>query len=252
MNIMKAFSIFLLCLFLVSCTQENTGYIHNVDPFIGTGGHGHTYPGAVVPHGMVQLSPDTRTNGWDACSGYHYDDGSLIGFSHTHLSGTGIGDLGDILFLPYTNELKTVAPNGDDKEATFGSAFSHRKETAIPGYYSVHLDDYNIDVELTATCRAGFHRYTFPDSEEAGLYIDLTRTIHDRYLAGSELEVVGDCWIRGMKQVAGWAPNRYIYFYACFSEPFTCTVDENRKAYLQFGKTTKDKQILAKVGISFV
>lgn len=250
---MKTLSNLLLCFLLFSCAQENANYIQNVDPFIGTGGHGHTYPGAVVPHGMVQLSPDTRTNGWDACSGYHYDDASLIGFSHTHLSGTGIGDLGDILFLPYTNELKTVAPNGNDTEAVFGSAFSHQRETAIPGYYGVHLDDYNIDVELTATCRTGFHRYTFPDSEKAGLYIDLARTIHNRHLVGSELEAVGDREIRGMKQVAGWAPNRYIYFYARFSEPFTCTVvDENKKACLHFGKTAKGKQILAKIGISFV
>jgi predicted alpha-1,2-mannosidase len=241
-----------LSLLLISCTQEKTGYIQNVDPFIGTGGHGHTYPGAVVPHGMVQLSPDTRTNGWDGCSGYHYDDAGLIGFSHTHLSGTGIGDLGDILFLPYTNELKTVAPNGEDKEAVFGSAFSHEKEKAIPGYYSVHLDDYDVEVELTATCRAGFHRYTFPDAGKAGLYIDLARTIHDRRLVASELRATGDYEIQGMKQVAGWAPNRYIYFYARFSEPFTCTVDENRKACLQFGKTVSGKQVLAKVGISFV
>jgi predicted alpha-1,2-mannosidase len=249
---MKNLSIISLFFVIFSCSQGNTGYIQNVDPFIGTGGHGHTYPGAVVPHGMVQLSPDTRTDGWDACSGYHYDDASLIGFSHTHLSGTGIGDLGDILFLPYVNELKTIAPNGDDKEAVFGSAFSHRKETAIPGYYSVHLDDYNIDVELTATCRAGFHRYTFPASGKAGLYIDLVRTIHNRHLAGSELKAISDREIQGMKHVKGWAPDRYIYFYARFSEPFTCTVDENKKAFLQFGETAKGKQVLAKVGISFV
>jgi predicted alpha-1,2-mannosidase len=249
---MKIVSIFFLGFLLISCTPKNTGYIRNVDPFIGTGGHGHTYPGAVLPHGMVQLSPDTRTNGWDACSGYHYDDASIIGFSHTHLSGTGIGDLGDILFLPYINDLKTVAPNGDDKEAVFGSAFSHKKERAIPGYYSVHLDDYNIEVELTATCRAGFHRYTFPDAEKTGLYIDLTRTIHDGRLLASELQAIGDYEIQGMKQVAGWATNRYIYFYARFSEPFTCTVDENRKDCLQFGKTANGKQIMTKVGISFV
>ena len=236
----------------VGCSKNETEPLHEVNLFIGTGGHGHTYPGAVVPHGMVQLSPDTRTVGWDACSGYHYDDATLIGFSHTHLSGTGIGDLGDILFLPYTNELKTVAPNGDDKKASFGSAFSHKKETAIPGYYSVYLDDYNIGVELTATSRAGFHRYTFPASEKSGLYIDLTRTIHDRRLVDSELTAVSDREIQGMKQVAGWAPNRYIYFYASFSEPFTCTADDNKKAYLQFGETVKEKQILVKVGISFV
>jgi predicted alpha-1,2-mannosidase len=249
---MKNLSVLCLFFFLFSCEQEKTGYIQNVDPFIGTGGHGHTYPGAVIPHGMVQLSPDTRTNGWDACSGYHYDDASLIGFSHTHLSGTGIGDLGDVLFLPYTNELKSVAPNGDDREAVFGSAFSHKKETAIPGYYSVHLDDYNLDVELTATCHAGFHRYTFPASEKAGLYIDLARTIHNRHLVASELKAISDHEIQGMKQVSGWAPNRYVYFYARFSEPFTCTVDENQKACLQFGETAKGKQVLAKVGISFV
>ncbi|GHT62155.1 alpha-1 2-mannosidase [Bacteroidia bacterium] len=201
---------------------------------------------------MVQLSPDTRTNGWDACSGYHYDDASLIGFSHTHLSGTGIGDLGDVLFLPYSNELKTVGPNGEDSEAVFGSAFSHKKETATPGYYSVHLDDYNLDVELTATGHAGFHRYTFPDTEKAGLYIDLTRTIHNRRLVNSELKAISDHEIQGMKQVQGWAPNRYVYFYASFSEPFTCSVDDNKKAYLEFGKTAKGKQVLAKVGISFV
>jgi predicted alpha-1,2-mannosidase len=252
MNLMKNFFIVPLCFFLFSCSQENTGYIQNVNPFIGTGGHGHTYPGAVVPHGMVQLSPDSRTNGWDACSGYHYDDASLIGFSHTHLSGTGIGDLGDVLFLPYTGELKTVAPNGDDSQAAFGSAFSHNKETATPGYYSVHLDDYNVDAELTATCRAGFHRYTFPASGNTGLYIDLTRTIHNRYLVASELKAISEYEIQGMKRVNGWAPNRYVYFYARFSEPFTCMVKENKTACLQFGETANNKQVLAKVGISFV
>jgi predicted alpha-1,2-mannosidase len=252
MNILKNFFFICFCLFFFSCSQENAGYIRYVDPFIGTGGHGHTYPGAVVPHGMVQLSPDTRTNGWDACSGYHYDDASLIGFSHTHLSGTGIGDLGDVLFLPYTDELKTVAPNGDDREAVFGSSFSHLKETSEPGYYSVHLDDYGVDVELTATCHAGFHRYTFPASEEAGLYIDLTRTIHNRRLVASELTAISDSEIQGMKRVNGWAPDRYVYFYARFSAPFTCTVNENKKARLHFGETAKGKQVSVKVGISFV
>ena len=247
-----SFYLFILSFIFVACSTKEADALHEVNLFIGTGGHGHTYPGAVVPHGMVQLSPDTRTNGWDACSGYHYSDESLIGFSHTHLSGTGIGDLGDILFLPYTNELKTVAPNGDDRVAAFGSAFSHKKETATPGYYSVHLDDYDVDVELTATCHAGFHRYTFPASSQAGIYIDLTRTIYSHQLVNSELKAISDHEIQGMKQVRGWAPNRYIYFYAIFSEPFTCALDENKKAYLKFGETAKDKQILVKVGISFV
>ena len=251
-NLFCLFILFAVIFVATTCSKKEAEYTKSVNLFIGTGGHGHTYPGATLPHGMVQLSPDTRTNGWDACSGYHYDDANLIGFSHTHLSGTGIGDLGDVLFLPYINELKTIVPNADDKEAVFGSAFSHQKEIAAPGYYSVHLDDYNIDVELTATCRAGFHRYTFPASEKAGLYIDLERTIHNRSLVDSELKVISDQEIQGMKNVKGWAPNRYVYFYAKFSEPFTCTVDKNKKAYLQFGKTAKGKQVLAKVGISFV
>ncbi len=249
---MKTQNLFLLLLPLVilSCSSEKMDYTSLVNPFIGTGGHGHTYPGATLPHGMVQLSPDTRTNGWDACSGYHYDDTTLIGFSHTHLSGTGIGDLGDVLFLPFSNELQTVTPNGEDKKPSFGSHFSHKKEKASPGYYSVHLDSYNVDVELTATMHAGFHRYTFPKDKKAGLYIDLTRTIHDRRLLASELTVISETEVQGMKHVSGWAPDRYVYFYAKFSEPFTATVDDNKKAILTFNN--KKEQVLVKVGISLV
>ncbi|MDR0864391.1 MAG: GH92 family glycosyl hydrolase [Candidatus Symbiothrix sp.] len=241
-----------------ACSEKETDYTQQVNPFIGTGGHGHTYPGAVVPHGLVQLSPDTRTNGWDACAGYHYDDQTLIGFSHTHLSGTGIGDLGDVLFLPYAGDLQFVAPNGDDQKQHPGSSFSHKNETAVPGYYKVHLDDYEVDVELTATAHAGFHRYTFPQSEGTGVFVDLARTIHDRELVDFELKAVNEYEIRGMKQVKGWAPNRYVYFYAQFSEPFTFTkvggaeIVQASVTLLQFGKTSKGKQILAKVGISFV
>jgi predicted alpha-1,2-mannosidase len=233
-----------------SCSVTKMDYTTFVNPFIGTGGHGHTYPGATLPHGMVQLSPDTRTIGWDACAGYHYDDTTLIGFSHTHLSGTGIGDLGDILFLPFTNELQKVAPNGEDKFEVYGSSFSHKNEKALPGYYSVHLESYNVDVELTTTMRSGFHRYTYPKNEKAGLYVDLTRTIHDRRLNASELTIVSDTEIQGMKHVSGWAPDRYIYFYAQFSEPFTAKVDDNKKAVLFFNEA--GKQVLIKVGLSLV
>src|SRR5262249_38140182 len=125
-----------------------------VNPFIGTGGHGHTFPGAIVPFGMVQLSPDTRLIGWDGCSGYHYSDSIIYGFSHTHLSGTGISDYGDILLLPTLKNPRSVG-------------FQHRNETSAPGYYSVKLDDDNIFVELTATARVGLHRYTFPKTENA-------------------------------------------------------------------------------------
>lgn len=244
------FLYFLLCCCLFSCKSSGQDYTALVNPFIGTGGHGHTYPGAVLPHGLVQLSPDTRNEGWDACSGYHYTDNYLIGFSHTHLSGTGIGDLGDILFLPYSGQLTKAI--GADKKVRFGSSFSHDKEKASPAYYSVHLDDYDIEAELTASLHAGFHRYTFPQSENPGLFIDLTRTIHDRGLVHSELQAVSAYEIQGMKQVKGWAPNRYVYFYAQFSEPFIATIEANATAYLKFEKTNKGKQILAKVGISFV
>lgn len=242
--------VLLIPIFIFSCTVKETDYTKFVDPFIGTGGHGHTYPGATLPHGMVQLSPDTRTNGWDACSGYHFDDSSLIGFSHTHLSGTGIGDLGDVLFLPFTNELQKVAPNGEDRDSVWGSAFSHKNEVAVPGYYGVHLENYNVDVELTSSLRTGFHRYTFPEDKQAGVYIDLTRTIHNRQLLNSEINVISDTEIQGMKHVRGWAPDRYLYFYATFSEPFTANVEDNKKAVLSFKNQTS--QVLVKVALSLV
>jgi len=247
------FYLFVLSVNFTACSKKGTDALQQpVNLFIGTGGHGHTYPGVSLPHGMVQLSPDTRTNGWDACSGYHYDDSSLIGFSHTHLSGTGIGDLGDILFLPYSGELKSVAPNGDDKESSFGSAFSHNDETASPGYYSVILKDYNVRAELTASLHAGFHRYTFPKDKQACVYINLARTIHNRQLAQSEIKVINDHEIQGMKHVHGWAPNRYVYFYTQFSEPFEYTMDDSAHINLRFKPVVQGKQLLAKTGISFV
>jgi len=130
----------------ISLAQKDRQLISYVNPFIGTGGHGHTYPGATRPFGMMQLSPDTRLDGWDGCSGYHYSDTEIFGFSHTHLSGTGVSDYGDILLMP-TN--KVVFNNGADGKEGYKSTFSHDKEVAEPGYYKVHLDDTNIDVELT-------------------------------------------------------------------------------------------------------
>ncbi|NNU34530.1 hypothetical protein HK413_11180 [Mucilaginibacter sp. S1162] len=133
---------------------------------MGTGGHGHTYPGAVMPFGMVQLSPDTRLEGWDGCSGYHYTDSVVYGFSHTHLSGTGIADYCDILFMPTTGTPQF-------KNTAYSSPFKKKNETASPGYYKTRLDKYNIGVELTATTRAGMHRYSYPSSPEANIIIDL-------------------------------------------------------------------------------
>ncbi len=149
-----------------------------VNIFWGTGGHGHTYPGATVPFGMVQLSPDTYHDDWDWCSGYHDSDVTIMGFSHTHLSGTGCGDLLDFLVVPRTGDVRLVP--GDRKLAAEGKGdgyrtrFSHEDEHAHPGYYSVLLKDTGIHAELTATERAGFHRYTFPESDTSHIVLDLT------------------------------------------------------------------------------
>jgi predicted alpha-1,2-mannosidase len=256
----------LLVFVLSSCQKAEKTPVEYVNPFIGTGGHGHTYPGAAVPHGLVQLSPDTRFAGWDACAGYYHDDTTLRGFSHTHLSGTGIGDYGDFLFLPYTGALVEVAPNGEDKTGGFGSKFSHEQETASPGYYKTLLQDYNVLAELTASQHAGFHRYTYPEAEKSGVFIDLTTSVQERNVVHAELKVLSDTEITGMRQVKGWAPNRYVYFYAKFSKPFTCDIEADGqllkdstdvannklKAFLDFGNTQKDEEVTVRVGISFV
>jgi len=239
--------------------------VDEVNPFIGTGGHGHTFPGATTPNGMVQLSPDTRTLGWDACAGYHYSDSSILGFSHTHLSGTGIGDMGDILFMPCTGEPKIQPGTPEDPDAGYRSRFSHDNEHAEPGYYRVRLLDYNVDVELTATPRAGFHRYTYPKDSRASLVIDLAHTIHGHRNPVTELRVINDTEIEGYKRTRGWAQNHHVYFHAKFSQPFACTLYENgeeftgkwavasgnTKAVLTF-TGDKSEPVLAKVGISAV
>lgn len=236
-----------------------------VNPFIGTGGHGHTFPGATTPNGMVQLSPDTRTLEWDACAGYHYSDSSILGFSHTHLSGTGIGDLGDVLFMPCTGDPQIVPGPVDDPDAGYRSRFSHDDEQAEPGYYRVRLIDGGIDVELTAAPRAGFHRYTFPDGAQASVVIDLAHTIHGHQNPLTEFRVINDTEIEGYKRTRGWAQNHHVYFHAKFNRPFTCTLYENgavrsgnwavatgnTQAVLRFAGT-ESSQVLAKVGISAV
>src|SRR4026209_2868616 len=182
-------SLIFLCLLILApqvfAQRDLTRY---VNPFIGTGGHGHTFPGAIVPFGMVQLSPDTRLTGWDGCSGYHYSDSRIYGFSHTHLSGTGISDYGDILLIP------TV---GRD----YSGRFQHRNETASPGYYSVKLDDENILVELTTTARVGMHRYTFPATDDANIVIDLA---HRDKVLDSDLRVTSKTTVVGWRRSQAW------------------------------------------------
>jgi predicted alpha-1,2-mannosidase len=226
----RTFIFGLLALMQFSCSSsDENDLIKYVNPFIGTDEHGHTYPGAVVPFGMVQLSPDTRTLGWDASSGYHYSDSSVLGFSHTHLSGTGIGDYGDILFMPVTGNPGIVQGDEQNPDSGYRSRFSKSSEVASPGYYKVFLDDYDIEVELTATTRTGFHRYTYPESSEKGLIIDLEHTIHNHRNFPGEIRIVNDHEIEGFKHTHGWAQNHKVYFRAVFSEKFDAVLYSNNQ-----------------------
>jgi len=245
--------------------EDFTKYVNN---FVGTGGHGHTHPAAAVPFGMVQIGPDTFNEGWDWCSGYHYSDSSIMGFSHTHLSGTGVGDMMDVMVMPMTGELRTEPGTREKPGSGYRSRFSHSKESATPGYYSVMLDDYGIKAELTATERAGFHRYAFPKSEQSHILIDLNH----RYMSGSSkvleaaLNIEGETLITGFRRVQCWAPNRHVYFAMRFSKPFTgagIVADGRRdassrhargtnlKAWVDY-RTEAGEQILVKVGLSGV
>ena len=193
------------------------------DPTIGTGGHGHTYPGATVPFGMVQASPDTHTEGWDWCSGYHRSDTSIAGFSQTHLSGTGVGDMLDVLLMPTVGPL-TLEPGTREKpEGGYRSRFSHAEEKATPGYYSVRLADSGIRVELTATERVAVHRYTFPKSDAAHVVLDLVHMYGGDGIRGAQIRVLDDRTIVGGRQVDRWAKDRHVYFAARFSKPFAAS-----------------------------
>ncbi len=201
---------------IISC-KESKNNINYVDPFIGTDGHGHTFPGASRPFGAIQLSPDTRKGNWDACSGYHYSDTTLFGFSHTHLSGTGVIDLGDVLFRP-----TTVNMINSDKEFTYPkmAKFSHDKEIASPGYYSVLLEEDNINVELTSSLRTGFHKYKFPNNSNKYVLIDLEHSLDDEHIFETEFKYESDHIISGMRRTRGWSENQVVYFVAEFSSDF--------------------------------
>lgn len=256
--------------------KDNTDYAAYVNPFIGTGGHGHTFPGAVVSNGMIHPSPDTRIYGWDACSGYYIADSIINGFSHLHLSGTGCGDYGEVLLMPTVGEQRTAltadraagatfAATGDSPAQTlpYASAFSHQNETATPGYYSVFLDTYGVKAELTASKRVALHRYTFPESTESGFILDLDYSLQGQTNRALSIEVVNDSTLRGHKNTNSWAWRHDVYFEAVFSKPFSCEVltdsipQKNgsfkpvKKALLRFS-TAKDEQVLAKVALSSV
>ena len=196
-------------------SESKTDYTELVNPFIGTDFTGNTYPGAQAPFGMVQLSPDNGLGGWDRISGYFYPDSTIAGFSHTHLSGTGAGDLYDILFMPVT------LPYNETAEGGLGiySKFSHNDEEASAGYYRVKLQDYNINVELTATPRCGVQRYTFPKAESM-VVLNLKKAMNWDFTMDSQIEVVDSCNIRGYRFSEGWARGQKVYFATRFSRPF--------------------------------
>lgn len=218
-----------MCLWLMAAPllADNPGEraYADVDPFIGTGGEGHTYPGATVPFGMVQLSPDTRIQprkdayGWAA--GYRHDDRTIVGFSHTHFSGTGHSDLGDVLLMPISGEVKLERGNPDQPGSGYTSRFRHDDETAQPGYYAVTLDDYGVRAELTATARVGVHRYSFPRGKPAHVLIDLRTSLYDYpgKVLWSRLRLRPDGTVTGFRETRGWAPGRQLYFALRFSRP---------------------------------
>lgn len=262
-NIMKTSLIFAACLCAVSAwaVPDNKTAIDYVDPFVGTGFHGHTYPGATVPFGAVQLSPDTRRGNWDACSGYHYSDSTILGFSHTHLSGTGCIDLGDLLLRPVDKPVLAESTTGTMYAP---ASFSHKNEKAVPGYYSVYLDQEDIKVELSATAHAGIHRYTFNSPEQASVIVDLAHLLDNEFIYEAEMEQTGVNEISGMRKTRGWVDNQYVFFTIQFSEPIqklrlftgnkeSVGTDSIRGTHLQAVASFGGKNVvIAKVGISIV
>jgi predicted alpha-1,2-mannosidase len=243
-----------------------------VNPFVGTEGNGNTYPGAVAPFGLVQLSPDTFIKDWEACAGYRYKDSTMYGFSMTHFSGTGIPDLGDFLFVPSTGYLKFRPQVKGQPDSGYITPFSHNQEKASPGYYSVYLPQYKIKVELTATERAGMLKFTFPKSDSANVMLDLTHVLQWNII-WSHLRIENKQLVTGFHMVHGWAKERYLYFAARFSAPFEkCGIMNDgkrvfyntyrfRSKYESSGKdiqfyarynTEKQQVIIVKVGISAV
>lgn len=195
-----------------------------VDPFIGTGPEGHTFPGATLPFGMVQLSPDTQIRpfkqSYKWAAGYRYEDSTILGFSHTHFSGSGHSDLGDVLIQPISGEVRLEPGDVQTPLSGYGSRFSHKQEHAEPGYYAVDLLDYGIHAELTATDRVGVHRYAYPAGKAAHLLLDLRSSIYNYpgKVLWSRLRVRADGTVTGMRETRGWAPGRQLYFAMRFSK----------------------------------
>ena len=264
--------IILSAILIVSCakktetrTSKNENVSSYVDPFIGTGGHGHTYPGATVPFGMLQVSPVNGISEWDWCSGYHYSDDVAIGFSHLSLSGTGIGDLADILFMP-VNKAVDLSTNPISRDSIpYKSSYSHKNEKATPGYYQVFLENHNVNVELTTSKRTAYHKYTFKEGDTQSVVINLGFAINWDKSIETFLKVEDEHTISGYRYSTGWAKNQKVFFVAKFSKPIV-----NYKLYADGNTTDKDlvkgiktstqlffdgaknKELLAKVALSSV
>lgn len=265
MNQLK--SIFFLCLFcgtFIGCNTQNKenqeDVLSYVDPFIGTGAHGHTFPGATRPNAMVQVGPDTHLLGWEASSGYSAADSLIYAFSHTHLSGTGIGDMGDVALLPYSGVCDTVPV----------ASFSKRSEEASPGYYRVHLHNFNVNVELTSTPRVGLHRYTFADIKERKVMLNLAHILQPNWghkVVGNHYEQVDEFTLRGSYSTQGWAHHHKVYYYIRFSEPILSTqqwvngamqqeavqqLDTKEAVQFYYHFAEANRPLLVKVGLSLV
>ncbi|RED47484.1 GH92 family glycosyl hydrolase [Seonamhaeicola aphaedonensis] len=259
-----------ICICIIGCSKKPeketyNGYIQYVDPMIGTDAHAHTFPGATTPFGMVQLSPSNDLKGWDWNSGYHYTDSILKGFAHSHISGAGLTALGDFLLMPTVGSVKIKDGTEEDPDSGFRSRFSHDREEASAGYYSVILDDYDVKVELTASPRVGFHRYTYNQAGKGNIIIDASHQLGE-YLYGSGIEFISDNEIKGYKRSNGAAGVRNVYFYAQFSKKFkekgiaindiiipatTSADDKKVKAFVSFD-VEAGEQVDVKVAISYV
>ncbi|HBX67351.1 MAG TPA: alpha-mannosidase, partial [Balneolaceae bacterium] len=255
--------LFLAAMSLFSCSNyQNPNNF--TDVFIGTGGHGHTYPGATVPFGMIQPGPVNGTEGWDWTSGYHYSDSLIAGFTQTHLSGTGIGDLNDILIQPVNGYEDFEIDSKYPDKPFYTSKFSHQYEKAVPGYYSVLLQDFDINAEMTATDRVAMYRFTYPDYENRSLIIDLGFRINWDTVDSSRVDSVDENTITGYRMSSGWAKDQRVYFAMEFSEPFKIGHSESlldteqddsvvtRWERVQIDFKNRSEKILAKVAISSV
>jgi predicted alpha-1,2-mannosidase len=263
---------------LAQAQQKSTKFTSYVNPFIGTGAvdknslSGSNFPGPTVPFGFIQLSPDTQDGPDNPASGYDYNDPTIVGFSHTHLSGTGVSDLFDVLFMPTTGPVKAMPGDAAKPESGYRSRFSHKEETARPGYYQVKLQDYDINAELAATEHVGMHRYTFPKAADSHVIIDLDHSLNKKRdywsckIIGAEIRVVDNKTIEGYRILTGWAKLRKVYFHAEFSQPIVSHIlfngrqphenitlinGTNLKAALNFN-TASNQQLLVKVALSAV